>query len=328
VERRAPILFCLLSAVWGASYMFIEIGLEGGLPPGAIVAARTTLAAAVLLPIAARLGALRRLRGLAGPILVLAALQVVGPFLLISVGQQEISSSLAGILVGTTPIFTFLLAYAVAHEERASAGRLGGVALGLVGVALLLGVDTGGSGAALLGGLAVVLASLGYALGAYYLKRRVAGPQPVALAGATMAASALIAAPFAALDPPATAPTLGAVAATAALGVAGTGLAFVVYYWLIAHIGASRSSLVAYVAPGFAVLYGVLLLDERFTLATAAGLVLTVGGSWIAAGGGLPRREPAPGAELAPPRRPDARAHAGLDRSEHRDRLAREAAEA
>ena len=311
--------------------MFIEIGLEDGLPPAAIVAARTGLAALVLTPVAARMGALRELGGLARPIFFLAALQVAGPFMLISAGQQEISSSLAGILVATAPIFTFVLAFAIAHEERASAGGLAGVAIGLVGVALLLGVDTGGSGAALLGGLAVVLASLGYALGAYYLKRRLAQPQPVGMVTATMGASALLTAPFVALDPPVDAPGLGAVAALVALGMLGTGLAFVIYYWLIARVGASKTSLVAYIAPGFAVLYGVLLLDEHFTLATAAGLMLIVGGSWIAAQGGLSRRElAAGGVDVTPAREPDGgpQAAAHERRPERGDRLARGAVEA
>src|SRR5215216_6408548 len=99
--------------------------------------------------------------------------------------------ALAGILVATAPIFTFLLAFAIDHEERASGLGLVGVAVGIAGVVLLLGVDTGGTSAALLGGLMVVLASLGYALGAYYLKRRFADTQPVGVVTATMAASAL-----------------------------------------------------------------------------------------------------------------------------------------
>jgi drug/metabolite transporter (DMT)-like permease len=331
VDRRALILFGVLSAVWGASYMFIEIGLEDGLPPAAIVAARTGLAALVLCPIAARMGALRELRGLGGPIFLLAAMQVAGPFMLITVGQQEISSSLAGILIATAPIFTYLLAFAVAHEERTSAVGLAGVAIGLVGVALLLGVDREGGGAALLGGLAVVVAALGYAMGAHYLKRRLARPQPVGVVTATLAATALLAAPFVALDPPGEAPGAGAVAAIGALGVLGTGLAFVIYYWLIARIGASRTSLVAYVATGFAVLYGVVLLNERFTLATAGGLLLIVGGSWLAVRGGLPRRQlPAGSIDVAAAGEADRGAEApGLERGpERRDRLARRAVEA
>jgi drug/metabolite transporter (DMT)-like permease len=269
--------------------MFIKIGLEHGLPAPAIVFWRTALAAAVLLPVALRLGALTSLRSKIVPVIVLALVQVAAPFLLITFGERHISSSLAGILVATAPIFTFLLAFAIDHEERAGAVGLIGVGAGIAGVALLLGVDTSGTTAALVGGLMVVLASLGYALGSYYLKREFQATQPVGVVAATMMASAALTAPFAALDLPAHAPGGGAIAAVSALGVVGTGIAFVIYYELIGTVGPAKASLVAYVAPGFAVMYGVLLLGEKFTLATAAGLVLIIVGSWLAAEGRLPR---------------------------------------
>src|SRR3954464_10601251 len=172
VGRRHWILFALLSAFWGASYLFIKIGLEHGLSAPVIVFWRIALAAVVLLPLARRMGALDGLRSRLGPLAVLAAVQVAAPFLLITFGERHISSSLAGILVATAPIFTFLLAFAIDQEERTGAIGVLGVGAGIGGVVLLLGVDTSGTAAALVGGLMVVLASLGYALGSYYLKRR------------------------------------------------------------------------------------------------------------------------------------------------------------
>src|SRR5215216_945397 len=154
--------------------MFIKIGLDDGLPAPAIVFWRTALAALVLLPVALRLGAARELRSRFVPVALLALVQVAAPFLLITFGERHISSSLTGILVATAPIFTFLLAFAIDREERAGGLGLLGVGVGIAGVVLLLGVDTSGSAAALVGGLMVVLASLGYALGSYYLKRRFA----------------------------------------------------------------------------------------------------------------------------------------------------------
>jgi drug/metabolite transporter (DMT)-like permease len=267
---------------------------------------------------------------------VLALVQVAAPFLLITVGEQEISSSLTGILVATAPIFTFLLAFAIDHEERASGVGLVGVAIGIAGVALLLGVDAGGGSAALVGGLLVILASLGYALGSYYLKRRFADAQPVGVVTATMAASALMTLPFALLDLPADSPGGGAIAAVTVLGVLGTGISFVIYYELIGTVGPAKASLVAYVAPGFAVIYGVALLGESFTLATAVGLVLIVGGSWLAAEGRLPSRSAvggelaAGGLDVAPTGEADGRRDAATRerRAESRDRLTRGAAEA
>jgi drug/metabolite transporter (DMT)-like permease len=290
VTRRAWIQFGFLAAFWGASYLFIKVALEDDFGAAPIVFIRTALAALVLLPLAARTGALSGLRGQIGPIFVLAAVQVAAPFLLISAGEQHLPSSLTGILVATAPIFTFLLAFALSGEERAGALSLAGVGVGVVGVALLLGVDAGGGTAALVGGLMVILASLGYGLGAWFLKRRIRGVQPVGVVAATMAASALMVAPLAAIDLPPHGPELDTVAALTALGVLGTGVSFVLFYSLIASEGPAKASLVAYVAPGFSVIYGVTILDESFGVATAAGLVLIVSGSWLAAEGRPPWR--------------------------------------
>jgi drug/metabolite transporter (DMT)-like permease len=292
VGRRSWILLGLLASFWGASYLFIKLGLRD-LSPAMIVFARTALAALVLLPVAVRLGALSGIRARAPAIVLLALVQVAGPFMLITAGERHISSSLTGILVSSAPIFTALLAVWIDDAERSHGWSLTGVILGIVGVVLLLGVDTGGGSAALLGGLMVVLAGFGYAVGAFLLKRKLSGVQPLGVGAATMLATALITAPFGLASAPGSLPGLGPAAAVTALGVVGTGLAFWIFYTLIATVGPAKATLVAYMAPGFAVIYGVTLLGEDFTAATAAGLVLIVGGSWLAAEG-KPRRSRAP----------------------------------
>jgi drug/metabolite transporter (DMT)-like permease len=288
MSRRSWLLLGLLSALWGASYLFIKVALEDDMSPTVIVFVRTALAALVLLPLAARAGALGGLRQNLGPILVLAVVQMGGPLLLIAAGEREISSSLTGILVATAPIFTFLLAFALEGEERASGLSLAGVAIGIAGVALLLGIDAGGGAGVLAGGLMIVLASFGYGVGGWYVKRRVRGVQPVAMVGATAATAAVAMAPFAALGAPSHAPDLAATGSLLALGVLCTGLAFVIFYSLVSSDGPAKASLVGYIAPGFSIVYGITLLDEGFTAATAAGLVLILGGSWLAAEGRAP----------------------------------------
>jgi drug/metabolite transporter (DMT)-like permease len=290
VSRRNWILLALLASLWGASYLFIKIGLEHHLSPAMIVCARTALAALVLLAVASRFDALGGIRERLRPIAVLALMQVAAPFLLISAGEQHIASSLTGILVASAPIFTALLAVWVDQDERSHGLSLVGVFVGIAGVAVLLGVDAGGDSAALVGGLMVVLAGLGYAAGGFYLKQRLAGLAPSGVGAATMAISALVTLPVALATLPGTAPSVGAVAAVGALGVFGTGIAFWIFYTLITTVGPAKASIVAYLAPGFAVIYGVTLLDESFTLGTAAGLVLIVGGSWLAADGRVPGR--------------------------------------
>src|SRR5215211_3233956 len=143
MDRRAWTLLIVLAAIWGASYLFIKIGVRD-MSPALIAWLRLALAAIVLVPLAARRGALRAARGVgAGWLGALAITQVGAPFILIGAAEQEISSGLAGIL------------------------------LGLAGVALLLGVDLGGSGAELLGGFAVVAAGLCYSVGGFVAKRRI-----------------------------------------------------------------------------------------------------------------------------------------------------------
>ncbi len=307
MDRRSWLSLIVLASIWGASYMFIKIGLRDLSAP-VIAWARIGLAALVLVPLAASQGALRGVKGQVGTLAILAAVQVAGPFLLIGLGEQEISSALAGILVATAPIFTVVLAIWVDHEERAAGMRLVGIVLGIAGVVALFGVDLSGSSLAILGGLAVVLAGLGYAIGGFIVKRRFAGSEPIGVAAWVMVASTILLTPAAAVTAPSSAPELGPVAAVAVLGVLGTGVAFAIFYTLIRSVGPGRSLLVAYLAPAFAVGYGATLLDESITVATVAGLLLIVAGSWFAAGGiAAPPARTTP-AEAPPPRAPEAAA--------------------
>jgi drug/metabolite transporter (DMT)-like permease len=297
----------VLASIWGASYMFIKIGLRDLSAP-MIAWARIGLAALVLVPLAISQGALGGVRDRIGTLTILAAVQVAGPFLLIALGEHEISSALAGILVATAPIFTVVLAIWVDHDEQAHGVRLVGIVLGIAGVVALFGLDLSGSGLAILGGLAVVLAGLGYAVGGFIVKHRFSGSEPIGVAAWVMVASTILLTPAAALTAPSSAPELGPVAAVTVLGLLGTGVAFAIFYTLIRNVGPGRSLLVAYLAPAFAVLYGATLLGESISAATVAGLVLIIAGSWLAAGGLAPTRARALPEEAPPPHAPEAAA--------------------
>jgi drug/metabolite transporter (DMT)-like permease len=292
MSRRSWVLMGVLASTWGASYMFIKVGLRDFSAP-MVVCLRTALAAAVLAPVALHRGAFRGLRAKTGWLLVLAVVQVAVPFMLITVGEHHIDSAMAGILVASAPIFTALVAQRIDVDERSRGWGLVGVAVGMVGVALLFGIDLSGDADTLLGGLLVLLASVGYAIGPFVLKRRLAGAEPSGVAATSMALAALLTLPAAVADPPSSAGT-EPVLAILALGALGTGLAFLVFYTLIAEVGPARASLVAYIAPGFAVVYGVALLGESITAGTAAGLALILAGSYLGAEGRLPWRPKAP----------------------------------
>jgi drug/metabolite transporter (DMT)-like permease len=297
VDRRSWTLFLGLSAIWGASYLLIKIALRD-LSPEMVAFTRIALAALVLLAAAAPRDELGSLRGRLGWVALLGAIQVAGPFLLIAAGEQSISSSLAGILVATSPIFIALLALRLDHEERSVGSRLLGVVIGIAGVVAIFGLDLSGSG--ILGGLAVVLASFGYAVGGFIVKAKFARTPPIGLVAGVMAASALLLLPAAVATLPAATPAAGPLAAVTALGIFASGIAFVVFYWLIANVGPARTMLVSYIAPGFAVIYGAVFLSESITAGKLIGLAAVLLGSWLGAGGSVRRPAPVPEGTAAP----------------------------
>jgi drug/metabolite transporter (DMT)-like permease len=288
VSPRAWFSLAFTAALWGASYMFIKVALDDGLSEGFIICARTILGALVLVPLAIRAGAVRQIIERRWWALALAAAQVVVPFGLITVGENHVPSSLAGILVATSPLFVALLAIRVDPEERSHGWGLVGVVLGMVGVVLLFGVDLSGDVETLLGGLMIVGAGACYAVAVLIAKRGFTGVPPVGVAASNLVVSAVIWLPVALVSLPHRAPGAGAVLSMIALGAGGTGLAFLFFYTSIAEVGPARASVVAYVAPAFAVVYGVTLLGESLTLGTIGGLVLILAGSWLAARGARP----------------------------------------
>ena len=201
VNRRAWTLLFILGAIWGASYLFIEIGLRD-FSPGMVAWLRVALGPPCSWCWPARAALLRGFSGRAWTLIALGALQVAGPFVLIAAGQQEISSSLAGILVTSAPLFTALLAIWIDQQERAQGSRLAGILLGVAGVGVLLGVDLGGKGDQLLGALAVILAGLGYAVGGFIVKHRLAERPPIGVAAWIVTASTVLLAPVAVIGFP------------------------------------------------------------------------------------------------------------------------------
>src|ERR671924_1062727 len=303
MTRRSWLMLVATAAVWGSSYMFIKVALDD-FSEGAIVCLRTALGAGLLLSYAAARGVLGHIRGRVRWMIVIAFVQVVGPFLLITYGENQVSSSLTAILISTVPIFTAVLALRFDHAERSQGWALVGIVIGIVGVAMLFGLDLSGSADEVTGGAMMLAAALGYAISWMLVKHKMAGAAPEAVAGGTMVVASVVTLPLLVAAPPSPSPPLDAVASLLALGAGGTGIAFVLYYTLIADIGPARASMVGYVAPAFSIVYGVVLLGERLTVAAVGGLVLILAGSWLGAPRRLPgfpsRTEPSR-SEAAPP---------------------------
>jgi drug/metabolite transporter (DMT)-like permease len=287
MTRRTWLMMGGAAAVWGASYMFIKLALDD-FSEGAIVCIRTALGAAVLLTLAARWNALAPLRGVWRWQIPTALVQVAVPFLFITFGENHVDSQLAGILVSGAPIFTALLALAFVRAERVHGWGAVGIVVGMLGVVLLFGLDLSGSGDQVLGGLMILAAALCYAVGAMLIKYKLPGVPPVAVAGGNMAIAAVVTLPLFLAALPDHTPSVKSVSALVALGVAGTGIAFLWFYTLIAELGPARASVIAYISPGFSVAYGVILLGEPFSAGAVAGLALILAGSWLAVQGRLP----------------------------------------
>ena len=215
-------MLIVTAAVWGSSYMFIKVALED-VSEGAIVCIRTALGAALLLGLAAQHRVLGALRERWRWVVVIAFVQVVGPFLLITHGETRISSSLTAILISSVPIFTALIALRFDHAERSQGWALAGVAIGIVGVALLFGVDLSGDSDELVGGGMMVLASLGYAISWLLVKHKLAGAAPEAVAGGTMLVAAIATLPLLVASPPGAGVGLDTVGSLVALAPAAPG---------------------------------------------------------------------------------------------------------
>jgi drug/metabolite transporter (DMT)-like permease len=293
-----PLLVLLgLAATWGGSYPLIAVALRTT-SPAALTWGRFVPAAVLVFVLAARRGQLGALRGRWRAVFLLALVQQAAPMLLIAVGERSIPSGLAGTLVASTPLWGALLAPALGRPAP-SGLAWAGLVTGIVGVALLLGIDTGSD--ALLGSALVVLAAVGYAVGASWTARRFPGVPREALLAGVLSASSVLLLPAVLVDPPRRLPSGEALLAVGVLGLVGTGLAFLAFYWLVGEVGPERTVLVTYLAPVFAVGYGVVLLAEPLTSAGVAGLVLVLVGAWLA--GRRPRAAepavPAPGEVVA-----------------------------
>ena len=287
-----------LAALWGASFLFNAIAVPAlgaiGLAEG-----RVALGVLVLGAWAAWRGLLPRIRALPREWFVLGTTNVAVPFALICFAQLTIPASLAAIVNATTPMWAVLVG-AVALSHRPTATTAVGLVLGILGVALVVGLapvdlDTD----TLLAVTASALAGLCYALGSYYAKHRFTGLAPETLAVGQLFTAAVVLLPLIALVPPREVPSAGQAAAVVALAVSSTAIAYLLYFRLIEEVGVNSTLSVTYLVPVFGVVWAALFRDEHITggmvAGTAlvfAGVALVTRGSARQAGDPLADREP------------------------------------
>jgi drug/metabolite transporter (DMT)-like permease len=288
MTRKGWLLFIAMSVIWGIPYLFIKIALQE-LDPGIVVFARVGIAALVLIPIAIHQGVLRPLRQSWLVLVGLAFVQIVGPFLLISFGEQHITSSLTSLLIAADPILVALLALRFDPTERVTGIRSIGLLIGIVGVAVLLGFDVGGDEQKLLGAAMVLLAALGYAASALLIRRPTISALPrLGVVSVLCLVSTIVLLPLAVLQLPNKIPDAEVIASLLVLGLICTALAYLIFFALIAEVGASRGTVITYVNPAVSVFLGVTLLSEPLNAAIIIGFLLILLGSWLSTSGLIP----------------------------------------
>ncbi len=285
------VLLFVLATLWGASYSFIRIGVET-IPPLTLIAARTLIAGAILLVVI-------RLRGLALPrdpaiwrrFLIQACLNSAVPFTLIAWAETSVEAGLASILNAGSPIFAFLLTLVLARGEAAAGRKLVGVAAGMLGVCLIIGVEAlSGFGRELWAQLALVAAAVCYG-GAALFGRNFKGLDPIMPAAGSLLCGAAILIPFSLfVDRPWTlSPSAASIQALLALSLFSTALAFIIYFRLIDRLGTVATTSVAYLRVPTGVAIGVVFLGERLSPTAWAGLALVLLGVFAMP---LPERRP------------------------------------
>ena len=275
--------------------MFIDVALRN-VEPTTLMASRLLLAAVILLPLLMlQLGArsaLRALRREAWGGFVLGIVAAALPFTLIAWGQTHVDSGVAAIANASMPIFVVLLALRWKPSETVRGLRLAGFVVGLVGVGVLAGVHPKGGWWGAVGTLAVVVASVSYAIGSLWGQRLIASTSGLVLSATSMLGGLLVLFPLGLWQLPSALPGWKPTGSVIALAVIGTALAQIIAYRALRSDGAARLSLVTYLLPVTALFYGVVLLGERLTWQELGGMVLILGG--VALGSGavrLPRRE-------------------------------------
>jgi drug/metabolite transporter (DMT)-like permease len=285
MTRKGLLLFIAAGIAWGLPYLFIRVAVEHFSTP-TIIFARTLIGAAVLLPLAIKQDAIKPALKAWPWVVAFALIEMAGPWWLITEAERSISSGLAGLLVATVPFFALILALiwlkdrSVLHPKT-----LIGLAIGFVGIILLVGIDTFAGHIELLPVLMMIAASIGYAIAPMMVSQKAGDVPTIGVISLSMALVAVLYAPssFATLPAEIAAnPPIEGWIALLVLGAVCSALAFVIFFALIKQIGSARSTLITYVNTAVAIALGIIFLGEPLTAGIAVGFPLVLLGSWWA----------------------------------------------
>jgi drug/metabolite transporter (DMT)-like permease len=283
MSRKSALIFALVGLLWGIPYLFIKVAVdeETGYAPAIVVFGRVLIGAAILIPLAMKdrsiFAAFRGIKYVA----FYAVLEMIIPWILIGTAEQKISSGLAGLLIASVPIWSNIITYLQGDKDALKANRIIGIGIGFVGVVLIVGIETLTGSSDPLSILMVILAAIGYAYAIIMIRSKLPDVSGIAINGVAMALTAVFYLPFTIALWPDHSVSHKATYSVIALGIFSTGLAFAIFFRLVADIGPTRASLVTYWNTAVAVILGVLILGEELTVGIRIGLPLVVLGSWL-----------------------------------------------
>jgi drug/metabolite transporter (DMT)-like permease len=281
LTRRGALLFAAMCVIWGIPYLMIRVAVRE-LAPVTLVFLRTGLAAALLVPLAARRAELRPLLRRWRPLLAYTAVEVALPWVLLARAETRLTSSLTGLLIAAVPLVGALIVTVTGDRERLGSRRWLGLLVGLGGVAAIVGLNVGN--VSLVALVEVALVAVGYAVGPLILARQLRELPPLGVVAASLALCAVFYAPLAATHWPSAMPSAHVVESVVGLAVVCSAAAFLIFFALIAEVGPLRATVITYVNPAVAAVLGVVLLDERVTAGMVIGFALVLLGCVLATG--------------------------------------------
>ena len=281
MTRRGALLFAAMCVIWGIPYLMIRVAVRE-LAPVTLVFFRTGIAAALLMPLAARRGELRPLLCYWRPLLAYTAIEVALPWFLLSHAETRLTSSLTGLLLAAVPLAGALIVTLGGERARLGLRLWLGLLVGIVGVAAIVGLDLGQL--SLLALVEIALVAVCYAVGPLILARTMTGVSALGVVAASLAISALVYAPLAAFNWPSAFPSAHVVESVVGLAVVCSAAAFLIFFALIREVGPLRATVITYVNPAVAAALGVTLLNERLTAGMVIGFVLVLAGCFLATG--------------------------------------------
>jgi len=284
MKAKHWVVFILLGAIWSSSFMWIKIAVQE-VGPITLVAFRVLfgLLFGIAVILIQRVSLPRTFKAWL-PLFVVGLINIAIPFFLISWGEQSIDSAVASILDATVPLFTILIAHFLLSDDKITLPKMTGLLVGFAGIVILLSKDISSSPSSLVGQVAVILASVFYAISSIYIRKTTEDtPGILRSAGPLVSATAVMWLGTLIFESPVKIPQLGITwVALIFMGVLGSGLAFVMAFYLIHEIGPTRTTMVTYLFPLGGVILGVTFLHEQLTWQVLAGAVLIVSSLVIA----------------------------------------------